>query len=782
MTRGRIGTTLLGMSLLGCSDAVEPVVEVARVEIANAPVHPLGIGDTLTLSAVALDRAGLALEDRQVRWSSTLPDVASVADGGRVQALAAGLALIEAEAGGVVASIPIAVRPRLLRADVHQVQLVSTRGGMSAPAHVRVETTAPGGLPALDLSVVHPYEEPGGWLRAEARSGGDPSIVTLRADPGTLQPGSYYATLLITPRTGESAPERVGVALQVQSGVLSWVRESQGLTSMPLNGIWGVPGGPVFAVGGEGILELEGGSWRLATAPEGAALNSIWGSSPTNVVAVGEHGLILHYDGAHWVSKPTGTPDSFTGVWGRSSSEIYAVARGGVMRYDGSAWRTMTSVKSSQFSFGAPLYGIWGSADGQLFVAGLRFIGRYDGTSWTALADGADVPWFRAVWGKSASEVYFVGDAGAIRRWDGTQLEVMESGTIRNLDAVWGTPSGDVYAAGDAGVVLRLTGGRWVGEPSDLPADLRAGWSDGSRQFIVGEAGTILRRSSKGWEVMETGPTLHAVRALTPNLAYAVGEFGYMMRYSGGQWGRIESPTRHTLYDLWGRSETELYAVGDSGTVLRYDGAEWHTLDAGTDASLLAVARLGGDSLVVAGQEVVLRFDGSAWTSFQGEPRTRYSGVWVPPGGEPFLVSTRLESTFRDTGYFRTRLLRLRSTGPEPLVTIRDEASAAQASLLDVWGTSASSLYALAFPGHLMRFDGAAWSELANARDLHGLWGSGEDDVYAVGKDGGILHFDGHLWSRSLRPTEADLHDVHGTVGASVWLVGENLTILRGRL
>jgi hypothetical protein len=64
--------------------------------------------------------------------------------------------------------------------------------------------------------------------------------------------------------------------------------------------------------------------------PSGSVLNEIWGSSATDVFAVGEDGVVLHYDGAAW-TLATPTRAGLLGVWGSSPGDVYAVGAAGTI-------------------------------------------------------------------------------------------------------------------------------------------------------------------------------------------------------------------------------------------------------------------------------------------------------------------------------------------------------------------------------------------------------------------------------------------------------------------
>jgi hypothetical protein len=64
-------------------------------------------------------------------------------------------------------------------------------------------------------------------------------------------------------------------------------------------------------------------------------------------------------------------------------------------------------------------------------------------------------------------------------------------------------------------------------------------------------------------------------------------------------------------------------------------------------------------------------------------------------------------------------------------------------------------------------------------QSLMSIWGSGSSDVWAVGASGTIVHYDGKTWSVSPSGTTKRLSSVAGSAPNDVWAVGEAGTILR---
>jgi hypothetical protein len=66
-----------------------------------------------------------------------------------------------------------------------------------------------------------------------------------------------------------------------------------------------------------GWTQMEGGM----TTP----VHALWGSSGSDVFAVGYVGIILHYDGTSWSPMTSGTVEALWSIWGSSGTDVFAV-------------------------------------------------------------------------------------------------------------------------------------------------------------------------------------------------------------------------------------------------------------------------------------------------------------------------------------------------------------------------------------------------------------------------------------------------------------------------
>jgi hypothetical protein len=243
-------------------------------------------------------------------------------------------------------------------------------------------------------------------------------------------------------------------------------------------------------------------SWSRMDSGVTQELEDVWGTSPSDVFAIGRDGIILHFDGTTWTSMNSSTTMPLRDIWGSSSSDVFALAvpagggGGAILHYDGTRWSTMDS--------GKWLRGVWGSSASDVFAVGTRWDGtawygtilHYDGTSWTAMetpttVDDTPVDGLCAVWGSSSSDVFAVGDIGTILHYDGASWNSMDSGIGHNLWDIWGSSASDIYAVALAKhSICHYDGTSWTSIETCTTKALFGVWGSSSSDiFAVGERG-----------------------------------------------------------------------------------------------------------------------------------------------------------------------------------------------------------------------------------------------------------------------------------------------------
>jgi hypothetical protein len=203
-------------------------------------------------------------------------------------------------------------------------------------------------------------------------------------------------------------------------------------------------------------------------------IQAVWGSSGTNVFAVGDWhhyddytGLdiapyVAHYDGTAW-SLPASSlgGGSWNGVWGSSPNDVYAVAidyddqnDSRILHFDGNKWSSVL------FEIDLTLLDIWGSSASDVYAigstgTGVGAIWHFDGRSWSALTSPTTHT-FGAIWGSSASDIFMIAGRQTIWHFDGAKWKQVYNSTSALYD-IWGSSSSDVYVVGENGTILHGT-------------------------------------------------------------------------------------------------------------------------------------------------------------------------------------------------------------------------------------------------------------------------------------------------------------------------------------
>ncbi len=184
-----------------------------------------------------------------------------------------------------------------------------------------------------------------------------------------------------------------GTILRYKDGAWSSMTS---LTDVQLNGVWGSSGSNVYAVGVEGtIRRYDGnvaGTWTGLSSGTTLALRHVWGCSATDIFFVGDEGTIRRYKDGSWSSMTidTGIHPQLTGVWGIPSNSVFAVGQQGtIIRYQGSGsvWTQMTSPTTKD------LNGVWGSSASNVFGVGKNmedFVFVQSVTSWVDVKPGGE--------------------------------------------------------------------------------------------------------------------------------------------------------------------------------------------------------------------------------------------------------------------------------------------------------------------------------------------------------------------------------------------------------
>jgi hypothetical protein len=334
--------------------------------------------------------------------------------------------------------------------------------------------------------------------------------------------------------------------------------------------------GGAAGVGGTGTGEA-GGSGGACETPEGGGACSVPGCGPgvglppgndlTDVWigpggeawAVGESGFVGRRESSGWCWCAPSPPATLRGIWGASSTDIFAVGDGGkLLRFDGAHWLSYRETSAN----------------------------------------------LKAVFGTDPNNVWIVGQDGTAEHFDGTSWNIVDRpDPIYQLNAVWIDPAGVVRAGGTA----PITGGTPGASPTSEAVVLRHG--------PVGTTGwtvevTFEQRGAAAFFGLSGSSAMNiwAVGTNTPSGA-ATG-IGFAARFDGTGWAAVV-PTPDILFES--RLFTDVaVATPDAGADwllggnagLRFDGTNW-TVEpalanaAAIDARDAVMYAVGTDGLVL---------------------------------------------------------------------------------------------------------------------------------------------------------------------------------------
>ena len=462
-----------------------------------------------------------------------------------------------------------------------------------------------------------------------------------------------------------------------------------------------------------------------------------------------ENTWLLKYDGV-WKLLQRAATYELTDVWAGSGKLFFTDRQGRVLTYDGSSLSTS--------SVGSGLVQIFGFSNNDVFVRGdsrrcdyptnpsqcweaIPALHRYDGTTWAGVPGNLGKT-LKEVWGSSGTDLWAGGlSNGELERFDGTAWSTVKVSTSDGFGSLWGKSANDIYAVGHRGPptptrLWHYNGVTWM--PTTV---------EGVTRFLG---------------------------SLTATEALVLG--GGIFNGSSVKW--LPSPTAETYFvHAWGTGPQNLYALSTSGGfysgVYRYDGSKWTHLRRGITAQDLQVIRASSRSSIfaVSAQGTVVRYDGTRWTAM--------SSGYVAPVGQ--TVDLRMN----DAGAGATLFWPYHEYRSTDDIYIADSSSVRRLPLVNktvlaVWGSSPTDIYAAGSGGLITHYDGKAWTQLTpNYNDTFvGITGFGPKEVYFLSYNR-IVRFDGQTWSTLQPPRgQSNLTAICSSGTNNLVVVGDNGTML----
>src|SRR5205085_2076630 len=105
--------------------------------------------------------------------------------------------------------------------------------------------------------------------------------------------------------------------------------------------VWSPGGGTAWVIGklstftGGEIFRSDGHTMNRVKSIDPQNPSGVWGSGAGDVWAVGDRGLLLHWDGLDWKTASPGTSRDLKKVWGSSANDVWIGGNDGVILHKG---------------------------------------------------------------------------------------------------------------------------------------------------------------------------------------------------------------------------------------------------------------------------------------------------------------------------------------------------------------------------------------------------------------------------------------------------------------
>ncbi|MBL8635081.1 MAG: hypothetical protein JNM40_17770 [Myxococcales bacterium] len=521
-----------------------------------------------------------------------------------------------------------------------------------------------------------------------------------------------------------------------------------------LYGIWGTSASDIWAVGDAGTaMHYDGQSWSLQNSGTKNALNGVWSAIPNSAWVVGDTGTALHWDGSKFVSETSGTANHLNSVWGSSDGKLVAVgAQGTILQRNGTAWSPQSSGVTTN------LYRVNGSDEQNIWVVGqTNTVLKGNGSSWMKQPSPGLGP-LADVWTSGPSDVWAVGGTSSldcgVARWDGAAWATSNACKL-GLRALWGYAGREVWVAGAEKLVTRFPGAD-LSKPStrDILGDgitnvptYNAAWGPSAGEvYLATDGGTIIRTVSdtRGTQLLAPFPSLSpntalgVVKSITGfgGVNYILFDDGTVFSYDGKKFTLLPNPPPGTgFFDAWA-TQGKVVLGTDTGYVLEFASNTWAALKLGNASS--NVGAVGGFSAL------------------------------------DYYASS-------DAGF----LYRVQN-GISPLAALNG--TAFSGSVRSIWSRSATETWAVGLSGTVVRVSGSTTTtvpgvtSLAGSTSLYSVHGAALPNKYVwmVGASGLVIRYDTSKgqYNTIPSPVTTKLNSVVALSDTDVWISGDNGVLL----
>ncbi len=291
-----------------------------------------------------------------------------------------------------------------------------------------------------------------------------------------------------------------------------------------------------------------------------AHLRGVWALTSKSVFAVGDQGIVLHYNGNPQLSWSAVPSYNALGKKVKNLRSVHGFGAKVLVVGDENANLACSSTQCDPSPYHSLThddknwYAVWCSGANTCFVGGTSknrttgYLYNLTGGIWFQLCSSpgsllSDHVFALAGYGSTAKPYLFTGGlkgTSATKQWMGGACVAMPStGVSVTLRGAWTMTGAPVLAVGDkgtaGGTLLSHSNGTWTNQGTSIKVNLRAAWGSAKDRFwVVGDAGHVFHYNGTKW-IQYTLPVtndLHAVHGIGPSDLYAVGNNGTIHRFN----------------------------------------------------------------------------------------------------------------------------------------------------------------------------------------------------------------------------------------------------------
>lgn len=511
-----------------------------------------------------------------------------------------------------------------------------------------------------------------------------------------------------------------------------------------------------------------GGNWCWDyPLPQGGNLYNVKARAANDVWAVGDSGLILHWDGSRWAQVSSGQTGEIRSIaLGPNGTTFFGGYTQFLMKWDG-----QTIDKGAYV--GKPASLMW-TADGNEIWYSEDFFGEANTGLYRLRGDTGNIDDFMMpmtkiyeIWGINKDDVW-ISAGDKLYRWNGSSLSERPIPANSEIYGLTGFSWDDIWGIGNG--LYHWDGMSWALANSEIKGTA-IGASSPNDMWIFGDK--LYRFNGKSWNGFEYPKNNQSVSYAGNdfNNLWSVGNNGYISHWDGQKWFEIASREDGYLYSLWGSSPNDVWAAGDPKNILHWDGVSWSELRISEDGRWRAIWGTSANDVLICGA-TCYHWNGSTWAQ-----------VSHPKLGETVvsLWGTSNQSVWATTGlgkiYYWNGILWAEQFPEQGLP-----------AWSKMWGNSDSNVWCV-LDNNSYHFDGKSWKKIElvprNLGALFSVFGFSDNDVWAVGMPGLIMHWDGASWSRKsvgildVLPMDNYLSGFWGSSPSDSWVIGPRGLMLR---